>query len=154
MKPSFVAIALLASLSMSRAFADTVHDGRGSFADVKIIGLRDDELSFRMPDGRVLNRSAVNIRYVTIEGDREPMTEVLTAAERFRSQRRHADAIPLYVQVHRAALASWITDFAAMRLAQSQDQLGQFSESLDTCMNLAVHQPILARSALPRMLPL
>src|SRR5438034_10627794 len=92
----------------SAARSDTVHDGRGTFGDVEITGFNDDLLVFRMTDGRLLSRKAVDVRYVNISNPREPMAEVISEAERLRDAKQYVEAIPRYEQVQKSARVVWM----------------------------------------------
>src|SRR5205823_3870609 len=105
------------------ASADIVHDGRGSFGDVEIIGFNDDSLAFRMADGRLVSRPALDVKYIQVFSSHDRMGEVLSEAERLNSKGEVMTAIGLYRQVASNARASWLADFAEFRQAQVQDKL-------------------------------
>ena len=135
------------------AGADIVHDGRGPFQNVRIIGIVDDELRFRMPDGRTIAKRASELEWITVSAGRGPTAPTLNRAENARRLGKLARAIGHYSSVRTDAELPWMRAFAVMRLASANDRLGEFVPALDFYLELAGTHPLLARSVVPTHLP-
>lgn len=143
----------IALTAASPAVADTVHDGSGAYDGVRILGIVDDELRFRMPDGRVLNKLATELRWISVSSERDRAADALSRAEQLRDRGRPKRATQQYAEVRSETRIRWMQGFAIMRLGQIHDRRGQFADALDAYLALAPRNPILARRIVPRNLP-
>jgi len=144
---------LLLVLAVSQARADTVNDGRGTFGGVEIIGFSDADLAFRMPDGRIVSRPAMQVKYIQVFNSHDRMAEVLSEGEKLAAANDPLGAIQRYKQVEANARTTWLQDFAAFRQAQWQDKLGAFPQALDAYMTLTLRVPQIAGLVVPKNLP-
>lgn len=133
--------------------ADMVHDSAGSFQNVQIVGIVDDELRFRMPDGRTIAKRAAEVAWITVSADADPAAGDLNLAENARRRGRLATAIGHYSSVRADAALEWMRAFAVMRLASANDELGELGPALEFYLELAGTHPLLARSVVPMNLP-
>lgn len=135
------------------ARADSLHDGRGSFSGIEIIGFTEDRLAFRMSDGRILSRPVASVKTIRVVSSNDRMAEVLTEAEKLVQANNPLQAIAYYKQVDANARTSWMQDFAIFRQAQVQDKLGAFPQALAAYMTLTQRAPRIAPAVIPRNLP-
>jgi len=150
---SLVGFTLLIGLAYTAARADSLHDGRGSFTGIEIIGFTEDRLAFRMTDGRILSRPAASVKTIRVMSSTDRMAEVLTEAEKLVQANNPLEAIARYKQVDANARTAWLQDFAVFRQAQVQDKLGAFPPALTAYMTLTHRAPHLAAAVIPRNLP-
>lgn len=154
MKRHFLAaVTLLIVSSAAAARADSLHDGRGNFTGIEIIGFTEDRLAFRMTDGRILSRPAASVKTIRVNSSTDRMAEVLTEAEKLVQSNNPLEAIARYKQVDANARTDWLQDFAVFRQAQVQDKLGAFPPALAAYMTLTQRAPRLASSVIPRNFP-
>ncbi len=135
------------------ARADLVHDGRGSYTDVRILELVEDELRFLMPDGRTLSKRVTTLQWITVSPGRDEAADSLNRAERAWGREQYSKAAGLYQSVRRGSGLRWMRDFALTRLAMVHDRTGAFEKALRAYLALAPRRPMLARDVIPRNLP-
>lgn len=133
--------------------ADSVHDGRGSFSGVEIIGFSEDRLAFRMADGRIVSRPALSVKQIRVMASHDRMGEVLTEGDKLRLANNPLEAIARYKQVEANARTTWMQEFAIFRQAQMLDTLGAFPQALNAYMTLTRRAPRVAALVIPRNLP-
>ena len=147
------AILVVTLLAGSTARADSIHDGRGSFTGIEIIGFTEDRLAFRMADGRILSRPAASVKTIRVVSSHDRMAEVLTEAEKLVQANNPLEAIAHYKQVEANARTTWMQDFAVFRQAQVQDKIGAFPQALAAYMILTQRAPRIAAAVIPRNFP-
>lgn len=145
--------AALHAVSNPTARADSIHDGRGTFSGIEIIGFTEDRLAFRMADGRILSRPVATVKTIRVVSSLDRMAEALTEAEKLVQANKPLEAIAHYKQVDANARTTWMQDFAVFRQAQVQDKLGAFPQALAAYMTLTQRAPRIAPAVIPRNLP-
>jgi len=144
---------MLVLLSWPTARADYIHDGRGTFSGIEIIGFSEDRLAFRMADGRIVSRPAAVVKQIRVVSSHDRMAEVLTEAEKLALANNPLEAIARYKQVEANARTTWMQEFSVFRQAQVQDRLGAFPQALAAYMTLTQRAPRIAALVVPKNLP-
>ena len=148
-----IAVTILLAVTTSTARADSIHDGRGTFTGIEIIGFNEDRLAFRMADGRILSRPVATVKTIRVLSSHDRMAEVLTEAEKLVQANNPLEAIAHYKQVDANARTAWMQDFAVFRQAQVQDKIGAFPQALAAYMTLTQRAPHIAPAVIPRNFP-
>ncbi len=133
-------IVVVLCLSSSDAMADTLVIGGLTYKDVRVTGVRGDQIVF-VASGREILKPIAQVTKIAIE-----MEPAFNTAEEAFAAKDWAKASDGYERTLRTTQKDWLKDWCSVRLLESANKAGRFDAALKAFVALAEKSPDSAKA--------